>query len=627
MPIRQAPKKQQRGSDNIASLKKSNGSVAFSDQRPSSIAQRRLKGLANEFSGQQAQSIQRKSNTTGLPNQLKSGIESLSGYSMDDVSVHYNSSKPAQLNAHAYAQGSQIHLASGQEKHLPHEAWHVVQQKQGRVQPTTKVGSVNVNDNASLEKEADVQGAKALQMKADAPGMLRYESISDNLPVQRRVIADMQQLRAGIITELNAGEAAAGSHDDLLSSNAENVSKLTALYTPIIGRHERAQGASLARAVGNNYREGWYDRVDRRVRLGARQTASDWLFWANHIEQDTHALDVFATSIELLGDELHDRGLGAAKVNFLIDTGNAHVPFRSQTFVIKPEDRSVEKAILGHGDSIAGNLNTDAELPKGRQVNTLDIRTHAQHGTMMEYVSTSLKTLGESVLRKLHFWDSTEVVTMETVAMAFLAGIYDLHAQNVMSKGGAPALIDADVAVRPIEFRGPSQQNGLADAPTTRVQNQIGGNRSGDSLILQYAIDYPYTVTAMIERLIGTKRSRIVPVFTALLAGNMGYYVGSKESGNELEARRLIDEVVKAVRVGKGPSPGLITELGRDQGGLWSYVYVYRAIQRDYEQGVVPHFQYQASNGRVYLHGRAIWQGQTLAQSMAGLRQRLTNAR
>ncbi|HAP61901.1 MAG TPA: hypothetical protein DCR93_21180, partial [Cytophagales bacterium] len=32
--------------------------------------------------------------------------------------------------------GTDIHLAPGQQKHLPHEAWHVVQQKQGRVKPT-----------------------------------------------------------------------------------------------------------------------------------------------------------------------------------------------------------------------------------------------------------------------------------------------------------------------------------------------------------------------------------------------------------------------------------------------------------------------------------------------------------
>lgn len=108
-----------------------------------------------------ANTIQKKNNT-GLPDQLKNGVEQLSGHSMDDVKVHYNSNKPAQLQAHAYAKGSSIHIAPGQERHLPHEAWHVVQQKQGRVKPTRKVnGSVNVNDDKGLENEADVMGSKA----------------------------------------------------------------------------------------------------------------------------------------------------------------------------------------------------------------------------------------------------------------------------------------------------------------------------------------------------------------------------------------------------------------------------------------------------------------------------------
>ena len=101
-----------------------------------------------------------------LPFQLKSGIEQLSGISMGEVKVHHNSDKPAQLQAHAYAQGTDIHLAKGQEKHLPHEAWHVVQQKQGRVKPTTQFKTgVPINDDLGLEKEADVMGARALQMK------------------------------------------------------------------------------------------------------------------------------------------------------------------------------------------------------------------------------------------------------------------------------------------------------------------------------------------------------------------------------------------------------------------------------------------------------------------------------
>lgn len=109
-------------------------------------------------------------NRTGMPDHLKSGIESLSGMDMSSVRVHANSDKPAQLNALAYAQGNDIHLAPGQEQHLPHEAWHVVQQRQGRVQPTTQMQGVGINDDHALESEADAMGARALSTATSTQG-------------------------------------------------------------------------------------------------------------------------------------------------------------------------------------------------------------------------------------------------------------------------------------------------------------------------------------------------------------------------------------------------------------------------------------------------------------------------
>jgi len=100
-------------------------------------------------------------NHGGLPHPLKAGLEALSGKDLSGVRVHRNSSKPAQVNALAYTQGQDIHLGPGQENHLPHEGWHAVQQMQGRVRPTMQVKGVQINDDAGLEREADVMGAKA----------------------------------------------------------------------------------------------------------------------------------------------------------------------------------------------------------------------------------------------------------------------------------------------------------------------------------------------------------------------------------------------------------------------------------------------------------------------------------
>lgn len=133
---------------------------------PFNVAQREM-GLEEEELKAPAQTksiVQKKEeNNTGMSDQLKSGVEQLSGMDMSDVKVHYNSSQPAQLNALAYAQGTDIHVAPGQERHVPHEAWHVVQQKQGRVQATMQMKEgIPVNDDVSLEREADVMGAQAL---------------------------------------------------------------------------------------------------------------------------------------------------------------------------------------------------------------------------------------------------------------------------------------------------------------------------------------------------------------------------------------------------------------------------------------------------------------------------------
>lgn len=52
---------------------------------------------------------------TGIPSVMKKSFEQSSGFSFDDVRVHYSSEKPAQLHAHAYTQGNDVFVAPGQE--------------------------------------------------------------------------------------------------------------------------------------------------------------------------------------------------------------------------------------------------------------------------------------------------------------------------------------------------------------------------------------------------------------------------------------------------------------------------------------------------------------------------------
>lgn len=107
------------------------------------------------------QAARQKGGSFNLPGNLKTTVEGLSGVSLDDVQVHYDSAAPAGLHASAYTRGTDIYLGPGQEKHLSHEAWHVVQQKQGRVQPTARIEGADINEDGALEREATVMAEKA----------------------------------------------------------------------------------------------------------------------------------------------------------------------------------------------------------------------------------------------------------------------------------------------------------------------------------------------------------------------------------------------------------------------------------------------------------------------------------
>lgn len=108
-------------------------------------------------------------NQTGIPNEVKQRMENSFGTDFSSVRVHPESSKAPEVGALAYTQGTDIHFAPGQFKPdtssgqqlLGHELAHVVQQQEGRVQPTTEIAGMSVNDDASLEHEADLLGSKA----------------------------------------------------------------------------------------------------------------------------------------------------------------------------------------------------------------------------------------------------------------------------------------------------------------------------------------------------------------------------------------------------------------------------------------------------------------------------------
>jgi hypothetical protein len=102
-----------------------------------------------------------------LPSSLRASAEIASGRKLDAVRVFPNSPKPAVVQAHAFTQGTDIHLAPGQEHHLAHETWHAVQQMKGQVRPTAMLAGMPINHEARLERDADAMGEQLTRRSHD----------------------------------------------------------------------------------------------------------------------------------------------------------------------------------------------------------------------------------------------------------------------------------------------------------------------------------------------------------------------------------------------------------------------------------------------------------------------------
>ncbi len=169
----------------------------------------------------------------GIPLSLKRGLETLSGLSLSNVRVHTNSSKPARLNALAYTQGHNIHLGPGQDKQLPHEGWHIVQQMQGRVRPTIRANSESINDDAGLEREADEMGVRAMQSRPENRANKRTSAprLFTQTIIQRRRVPGVADI-LDLVWEENAAAHATGLREIVRRAWAE----LTATQRTAVGR-------------------------------------------------------------------------------------------------------------------------------------------------------------------------------------------------------------------------------------------------------------------------------------------------------------------------------------------------------------------------------------------------------
>lgn len=317
-----------------------------------------------------------KPNNTGLPDQLKTGIESLSGMNMDGVKVHYNSSRPAELNALAYAQGRDIHLASGQEQHLPHEAWHVVQQAQGRVRPTMQMkAGMPVNNDRGLENEADRMGTRAMQsghvqLSDDSEGAslnfreqnsLLMPSTQNQFPMQRKIdFSGEAPLRADFY---QVHEQAGALHAKVKQAIEENAIELKELFPDYV-----EVKAELDRnlAFANNL----WDLVNSSIDYGEI-----------NLDNPQHVASYFQIAKKFLNKNYQAQQekdqLESIEMDKKKKPWELHKEFEAQKNETLDPDKTFQVALLGTGASIANYLNV-----KGR---SLDPRSTVIIGEMQPW--------------------------------------------------------------------------------------------------------------------------------------------------------------------------------------------------------------------------------------------------
>lgn len=216
---------------------------------------------------------------------------------MDHVKVHYNSAKPAQLQAHAYAQGSEIHVAPGQEKHLPHEAWHVVQQAQGRVRPTMQMKrGTQVNDDAGLEAEADVMGARAMQLVAAGPSSAGINPSTSSTIMQ---LMGVDITWGSIASEVVATNVKTTREGYAKGNHTTGHSAMrVAVENAILGRtYARACNELFGLYVGLSQFPGWESVADRGSLDGEFDAhlaaASNETIAANHTHRIKALVDIY----------------------------------------------------------------------------------------------------------------------------------------------------------------------------------------------------------------------------------------------------------------------------------------------------------------------------------------------
>ena len=317
----------------------------------------------------------RRTDGPGLPGALQAGLEELSGLDLSDVRIRYDSPEPARRHALAFANGTDIEVGPGQEKHLAHEGWHVVQQKQGRVTSSMLMKGAPVNADPRLEHEADVMGARAAALHGETNHHDGPDPTSRSPRYQASIAAPTMQLKGE--KEFMKDPSAFMDSNQVLVSFDEGVQQTYALPPGMIEKIKARQDA-LAEDALKKVKE----RREKDTKSGKKLVEDDYGF-SIAMAQDINKPE----SIKRKGDnfltQLMSEAMAQVKCTlFTLATRTVQTGFfgfgGTTQYIVTPFLESLERAIP---EDVMTTAPDGTELPLSEALSSLK-RTQTLDGVI-----------------------------------------------------------------------------------------------------------------------------------------------------------------------------------------------------------------------------------------------------
>lgn len=381
----------------------------------------------------------------------------------------------------------------------------------------------------------------------------------------------------------------------------------------------------------------------KRIEDGADHVAASIDYWRGQLFP-TDPSKVTVKSLKLTGSDLHESGLGVMFVTFNKPAGGhaGYTTAGDHDVVVKPEARSLEKALFGTGPgSLASKVNAAVKITKlDDQLTTYKQDVDARYGTLCERV---IGTSGEDLAKTPTTVKVVSQAMKESLVFIMLTGLSDQHKENVLwDDRNRPYMIDADNALK-LKFMTPTEthlQSGFTwavnDKSDETIQAVMKSSKGYETKIME-ALKNPTSpeasrVLLMVKQILGGQVGRTVPIETAVWGGRLQSFIACTDPGKPSDAPipntqpktrwQWCNYWAETVPTGKGANaPGLKGEVGVAAGGDGNFKADVEAAQlhADFTVGQIPFYNYDYGTGHVIHNGQHIWDGQPIDERMAGL--------